>query len=104
ALAAAAAARTPPPGLLRRALAAAAGPALGAGPAVGQADLANVIDPAGDRRPPISPQLAWRVAVLGGIAFLLFAIVFFRLWYLQILSGDQYLAEANDNQVRQERI
>jgi penicillin-binding protein 2 len=63
-----------------------------------------MIDPVGDRRPPISPQLAWRVAVLGGIALVLFAIVFFRLWYLQVLSGDQYLAEANDNQVRQERI
>ncbi len=63
-----------------------------------------MIDPVGERRPPISPQLAWRVAVLGGIALLLFAIVFFRLWYLQVLSGDQYLAEANDNQVRQERI
>src|SRR5689334_19116695 len=60
--------------------------------------------PIDERRPPITPQLAWRVAVLGGIAFVLFAIIFFRLWYLQILSGDQYLAEANDNQVRQERI
>ena len=63
-----------------------------------------MIDPVGDRRPPISPQLAWRVALLGGIALALFAIIFFRLWYLQVLSGDQYLAEANDNQVRQERI
>jgi len=63
-----------------------------------------MIEPTGERRPPISPQLAWRVAVFGGIAFVLFAIVFFRLWYLQVLSGDQYLAEANDNQVRQERI
>jgi penicillin-binding protein 2 len=63
-----------------------------------------VIDPVGERRPPISPQLAWRVAIMGGIALALFAIVFFRLWYLQVLSGDQYLAEANDNQVRQERI
>ena len=45
-----------------------------------------------ERRPPITPQLALRVAVLGGIAFVLFAIIFFRLWYLQVLSGDQYLA------------
>jgi penicillin-binding protein 2 len=30
----------------------------------------------------------------------MFAIVFFRLWYLQILSGDKYLAEAQNNQVR----
>ena len=35
------------------------------------------------------------------IAFVLFAIVFFRLWYLQVLSGDQYLAQARDNRVRQ---
>ena len=42
-----------------------------------------------ERVRPITPQLAWRVAVLGGIAFVLFAIVFFRLWYLQVLTGDQ---------------
>jgi penicillin-binding protein 2 len=53
-----------------------------------------------DRRPPITPQLALRVAILGGIALTLFAIVFFRLWYLQVLSGDRYLAQANNNQVR----
>src|SRR5512139_2876698 len=53
-----------------------------------------------DRRPPITPQLAWRVAVLAGIALTMFAIVFFRLWYLQVLSGDKYLAEASNNQVR----
>ena len=34
----------------------------------------------------------------------LFAIVFFRLWYLQVLSGDQYLVEANDNRFRELRI
>jgi penicillin-binding protein 2 len=54
----------------------------------------------GDRRPPISPQLALRVAMLGGLALLLFGVVFFRLWYLQVLSGDQYLAQANTNRVR----
>ena len=42
---------------------------------------------ADDRRTPISPQLAVRVAVLGGIALALFAVVFFRLWFLQVLSG-----------------
>jgi penicillin-binding protein 2 len=55
-------------------------------------------------RPPITPQLALRVAVLGGIAFVLFAIIFFRLWFLQVLSGDQYLAQARDNRVRSLRI
>src|SRR5437763_488971 len=53
-----------------------------------------------DRRPPITPQLALRVAIIGGVALVLFGIVFFRLWYLQVLSGDRYLAEANNNRVR----
>jgi penicillin-binding protein 2 len=54
----------------------------------------------GDRRPSLTPQLAMRVAILGGIALLAFALIFFRLWYLQVLSGDSYRAEANDNRVR----
>ena len=57
-----------------------------------------------DRRPPISPQLALRVAVLGGMALVLFAVVFFRLWFLQVLSGQEYVSQANDNQVREVRI
>jgi penicillin-binding protein 2 len=57
-----------------------------------------------DRRPPITPQLALRVAILGGVALALFAIVFFRLWFLQVLSGDQYLVEARENRTRDVRI
>ena len=52
----------------------------------------------------VTPALALRVAILGGIALVLFAIIFFRLWYLQVLSGDRYLAEANDNRVRQVKV
>jgi penicillin-binding protein 2 len=52
----------------------------------------------------VTPQLALRIAILGGIALVLFAIVFFRLWYLQVLSGDRYLAEANDNRVREVKV
>jgi penicillin-binding protein 2 len=59
-----------------------------------------VIERPAERRPPLSPQLAMRVAILGGLAFLLFGIVLFRLWYLQVLSGDQYVQQANNNQVR----
>jgi penicillin-binding protein 2 len=55
-------------------------------------------------RAPITPQLALRVAILGGVAFALFAIVFFRLWYLQVLSGDKFLAQATVNRVRELRI
>src|SRR3954465_8601166 len=57
-----------------------------------------------DRRPALTPQLALRVAVVGGIALVAFAVIFFRLWYLQVLSGDKYLAEANNNRVREIKV
>jgi penicillin-binding protein 2 len=57
-----------------------------------------------ERVRPITPQLAWRVAVLGGIAFVLFGIVFFRLWYLQVLTGDEAVSKARENRVRKVRI
>ena len=63
-----------------------------------------MIEPANDRRAPITPQLAIRVAIIGAVALGLFAIIFFRLWFLQVLSGDKYLAEANTNRFRQLRI
>ena len=53
-----------------------------------------------DRRPPMTPQLALRVAIVGSFALAMFAIIFFRLWFLQVLSGDQYLAQATVNRVR----
>ena len=53
-----------------------------------------------DPRVPVSPQLALRVAVLGGVAMAMFAIIFFRLWYLQVLTGEQYVQQANANRVR----
>jgi penicillin-binding protein 2 len=51
--------------------------------------------------PPVPGQLALRVAILGGIALVMFVIIFLRLWYLEVLSGDQYLAQAQNNQVRE---
>jgi len=53
-----------------------------------------------DQRPPLTPQLALRVAMIGTFALAMFAIIFFRLWFLQVLSGDQYLAQASTNRVR----
>ena len=52
-----------------------------------------------DRTSPA--QFTGRVAVLGGFALVAFVVIFFRLWYLQVLSGDRYLAEAKNNQVRE---
>jgi penicillin-binding protein 2 len=57
-----------------------------------------------ERRPTLTPQLAFRVAIIGGIALTAFAIIFFRLWYLQVLSGDKYVAEATNNQRRDIKV
>ena len=56
------------------------------------------------RRPSLTPQLAVRVAIIGGIALVAFAVVFFRLWYLQVLSGDKYEVEAQGNVVREIKV
>jgi penicillin-binding protein 2 len=56
--------------------------------------------PPEDRRPTMTPQLALRVAIVGSFALALFAIIFFRLWFLQVLSGDQYVKAATVNRVR----
>ena len=48
----------------------------------------------------LTPQLAFRIAVLGGIAIAIFGVLFFRLWALQVLSGPQYLDAAQNNQLR----
>jgi penicillin-binding protein 2 len=52
----------------------------------------------------LTPQTALRVAVLGFIALAIFAVLFLRLWALQILSGQRYLSVANDNRVRTIRL
>ncbi len=53
-----------------------------------------------DPRVPISPQLALRVALIGGLAMVMFGVIFFRLWYLQVLSSEQYVTQANANRAR----
>ncbi|HKP21190.1 MAG TPA: penicillin-binding protein 2 [Thermoleophilaceae bacterium] len=57
-----------------------------------------------ERRPTLTPKLAFRVAVLGGVALVMFAVIFFRLWYLQVLSGDNYVAAAKENRVRSIKV
>jgi penicillin-binding protein 2 len=48
----------------------------------------------------MSNRLALRLAIFGGFAVALFAILFLRLWLLQVLDGDKYLAEAKNNRTR----
>jgi penicillin-binding protein 2 len=52
----------------------------------------------------LTPQMALRVAVLGGLVLLVFAALFLRLWALQVLSGTHYLKVARANQVRTLRL
>jgi penicillin-binding protein 2 len=52
------------------------------------------------RRAPLPPQLTRRVGVLGVLAFVLFGIIVFRLWYLQVLTGTQNVALATANVVQ----
>ncbi|HEX4106790.1 MAG TPA: penicillin-binding protein 2 [Solirubrobacteraceae bacterium] len=63
--------------------------------------MIDPIHPSDDRRVPVSPQLAFRVAIMGGVALILFAIIFFRLWYLQVLSSSQYTQLAAQNVTRE---
>ena len=46
------------------------------------------------------PSVALRVVLLGAVAVALIGIILFRLWFLQILSAQQYVAQANDNRLR----
>src|SRR5918998_260479 len=67
-------------------------------------DLSDVYLDSDNRRPSLTPQLALRVAMVGGVALIAFALIFFRLWYLQELSEDKYEAEAKENQVRKIKV
>ncbi|HXS46605.1 MAG TPA: penicillin-binding protein 2 [Solirubrobacterales bacterium] len=49
-------------------------------------------------------QLAVRIAIFGGVAIALFAVLFFRLWFLQMLNGDEFLAEARNNRTREFQV
>jgi penicillin-binding protein 2 len=54
-----------------------------------------------EERKQFTPQMALRVAIIGSFALAMFAIIFFRLWFLQVLSGSAYAKQAQVNYVRQ---
>jgi penicillin-binding protein 2 len=51
-----------------------------------------------------SRQLAWRTAIFGGCVLVAFAVMFIRLWQLQILSADKYVAVAQRNRLREIKV
>jgi penicillin-binding protein 2 len=61
-----------------------------------------ILEPAKKKRAPEDDSFVGiRIGVLLIIAFTLFGVVTFRLWFLQILSGDSYVAVAADNRLRE---
>lgn len=53
-----------------------------------------------ERGPAVTSRLALRLAIFGGVAVVLFAVLFLRLWLLQVVDGETYLAEAKNNRTR----
>jgi len=53
-----------------------------------------------ERGPAMTNRLALRIALFGGFAVVLFGVLFFRLWLLQVIDGEKYLAEAKNNRTR----
>ena len=52
----------------------------------------------------VNQQTILRAGILGAIAIALFVTLIIRLWALQIISGNEYLRIAQDNQVRTVRL
>ena len=44
--------------------------------------------------------MAIRIAILGVLAVTIFCALFFRIWALQVISGERYLEDARNNQIR----
>ena len=75
---------------------------MASGPTAGRTFLPP--DPRVEEPYRLTPQMALRVAVLGGVVLVVFCALFLRLWALQILSGHQYLRVAQNNQLRTIRV
>ena len=57
-----------------------------------------------DIPPRLSSRVPTRIAVLGALLVAALAMILFRLWSLQVLSGDHYRALARDNGIREIRV
>jgi penicillin-binding protein 2 len=50
--------------------------------------------------PALTPETAVRIAILGGIAMALLGVLLVRLWFLQVISEEEYTAKAEGNRLR----
>ena len=64
-----------------------------------------ILEPIKKRMSPEDDSfVGMRVGVLLIVAFILFGVLAFRLWYLQILSGDAYVNVAANNRTREVKV
>jgi penicillin-binding protein 2 len=61
-------------------------------------------DPRIDAPYRLTPQLMFRIGVLGFLVLAAFGVLFVRLWSLQVLSGNEFLVAAQENQLRTEAV
>ncbi len=61
-------------------------------------------DPRAEGPYRLTPQTVFRIGILGFLVLTAFAILFFRLWAIQVLSGNQFLQAAENNQLRLLRL
>ena len=54
-------------------------------------------DPRVDAPYRLTPQLMFRLGILGFLVLAAFGVLFVRLWSLQVLSGNEFLVAAQDN-------
>jgi penicillin-binding protein 2 len=59
-------------------------------------------DPRVDAPYRLTPQLLFRIGILGFLVLAAFGVLFVRLWSLQVLSGNEFLVTAQRNQLRLE--
>ena len=50
--------------------------------------------------PQLTPRTAVRIAILGAIVMSLLGLLLVRLWFLQVISGEDYAAAAESNRLR----
>ena len=79
---------------------------MASGPATPRAPSRRFLPPTPGVAEPyrLTPQMALRIAILGVVVLAAFAILFLRLWALQVLSGSEYLNAAENNQLRTLRV
>lgn len=72
---------------------------LGPGPSGSGARVPST-DTGGGGSPALNPQVAMRLAVLGGIAIALLTVLLLRLWFLQVIGSEAYASQADSNRLR----